>query len=357
LSWLVKQRKSQDKNVLDPNRFVKERKQDWEDLEAEMDLVATGAFKAFDVHRARRLGSLYRRVSADLIRVRSETANEPLNDYLNSLVGRSYATIYRGKRFRWTAILIFLFFTFPAKVRVYKKSIFMSGLIFFLGLLFGVFAEYFDSSAKYYLLSPKQAEIEKNIEAFKRKSQNGGVMAGGVSGAFSAQIMTNNIQVSFLAFALGATAGIGTFLVMFHNGVLIGVLAAIFMRHSLSLYFWAYILPHGVLELFCIFVAGAAGFLIARAIVAPGLYGRREALRRYGREAIFLVTGCGFLLILAGLIEGFITPQGFIPHGLKLLFAFMSFLALVAYLGYNESILASLGFEPPNDREDPLNMV
>lgn len=333
--------------MLDPNRFVKDRQEDWQALENELNRLSTGSFQSYNADDAKRLGTLYRRASADLIRARSESANEPMTDYLNGLVGRSYGLIYRGKQARWTAFLEFFAFTFPHRVRVYKKSVLAAALIFFFGALFGLFAEYFDSSAKYYLLPDEYAAVEDNIEEFKRKTTAGGVMAGGQSAFMSATIMTNNIKVSFLAFALGATLGIGTVMVIFHNGVMLGVLAAVFLRHGLSLYFWAYILPHGVLELLCIFIAGAAGFLLARAIVAPGIFGRREALKHYGKEAVILISGCGVLLVFAGLIEGFITPQGFIPHGLKLLFAFASFLALAAYFFLNESILKAFGFTIP----------
>lgn len=336
--------------MLDPNRFVKERQEDWQALENELNRLSTGAFKSYNAEEAKRLGTLYRRASADLIRARSESANEPMTDYLNGLVGRSYGLIYRDKQARWSAFLEFIAFTFPHRVRLYKRSVLAAAIIFFMGALFGVFAEYFDSSAKHYLLPEQFANVEEGIEDFKRKSQAGGAVNPGQSTLDSTAIMTNNIKVSFLAFALGATLGIGTVMVIFHNGVMLGVLAAVFLRHGLSLYFWAYILPHGVLELLCIFIAGAAGFLLARAIVAPGLYGRREALKRYGQEAVILVSGCGFLLIFAGLIEGFITPQGFIPHGLKLLFAFASGLALLAYFGFNESILKALGFSIPEQR-------
>ncbi|MDF1664191.1 MAG: stage II sporulation protein M [Planctomycetota bacterium] len=333
--------------MLDPNRFVKERQEDWQALENELDRLSTGSFQSYDAEQAKRLGTLYRRASADLIRARSESANEPMTDYLNGLVGRSYGLIYRGKQARWTAFLEFIAFTFPHRVRLYKKSVLAAAMIFFVGAIFGIFAEYFDSSAKFYLLPDDYAQVEERIEEYKSKAQAGGIVSGGQSAVDSATIMTNNIKVSFLAFALGATLGIGTVIVIFYNGVMLGVLAAVFLRHGLSLYFWAYILPHGILELTCIFVAGAAGFLLARAIVAPGMYGRREALKRYGQEAVILVSGCGFLLIFAGLIEGFITPQGFIPHGLKLLFAFATFLGLAAYFVLNESILRALGFSIP----------
>lgn len=337
--------------MLDPQSFVKSRRPAWRELEREIEEARNTDFKDFDLKRARRLGKLYRQSSADLIRASTETANEPLIDYLNGLVGRAYGTIYRGGKINPWYALTFLAFDLPERIRKRFASISIAGAILIAGFLFGFFAEYLDSGAKYYLY-PGAAAIEENIDALKAKAVGGGVFTPGNSSIFSAFITTNNVRVCFLSFALGATLGIGTVYVLFYNGVIVGVLGAICTRHQLSLYFWAYILPHGVIELFAIFVSGAAGFLVARALIAPGFAGRRAALVSYGREAIDLIFGCAALLIIAGFIEGFITPQGFIPHGIKLIFAGMTGLFLIAWFGFNEPILAAVGVLPPESEDD-----
>lgn len=333
--------------MLDPNRFVQENRETWRELEREINHIEATNYKDFTVERAQNLGRLYRQSSADLIRARTETANEPLIDYLNGLVGRAYGTIYRSPPVRWGKSWEFLAFTFPHRIRKEKWSVVAAAVIIFLGFIAGLMAEYLDSSAKYYLMPPQFSQIEENIDKIKKNAQSGAVMGGNQSATMFSSITTNNVRVCILAFALGATVGIGTVLVLFYNGVIIGVAAAIFMRHSLSLQFWAYVLPHGVLELFCIFSSGAAGFMLAKAIVDPGLYGRVKALKEKGRESVDIILGCSLLLIVAGFIEGFITPQPYIPHGLKLLFAFATLLMLVAYIGFNEQILATVGQRPP----------
>lgn len=334
--------------MLDPNRFVKERRKYWSELERELERIAAGQFKRFDVPRARRLGELYRRTSADLIRARSETANSELIDYLDGLVGRAYGVIYRGKRMRLRAAFDFLAFGFPAIFRRRFKPILAAGLILFAGLVFGFLADYFDSSARYYLapqmfLEPHEAMIQQ----LKKGETPDRSLGGGSASFFSSQLMANNIRVGFLSFALGATAGIGTVYVLFYNGAIVGTIGNMYVREGFGLYFWAHLLPHGVIELTCIFIAGGAGFLIARALVAPGVFGRGEALKRYGGEGVQLILGASFLLIFAGISEAFITPQTFIPHSVKLLYATMTLVGLVAYLGYNERILGLVGLAPP----------
>lgn len=340
--------------MLDPNRFVRERRQLWKALEGELEAAANRDFETFDVERAQKLGRLYRAASADLLRARSETANEALIDYLNGLVGRAYGLIYRGRKLRWASATQFLFFDFPRLIRRRAWVIVAAASIMLAGFIFGVGAEYLDSTARFSLLPPQYASVEEQIEDHKIRAASGQIVDPAIAANESAKIMTNNIEVSFKAFAFGFTAGIGTTLVLFYNGVLVGVLAAIFLRHGMSLYFWALILPHGVIELFAIFVAGAAGFVIAQALVNPGIYGLKESLRREGKDAVLMVLGCVPMLVVAGLIEGFITPQMAIPPGIKLLFALMTGLALVAWLGFNELIFQALGVPiPPDELAQP----
>ena len=151
------------------------------------------------------------------------------------------------------------------------------------------------------------------------------------SPAISGFIMTNNIRVSMMAVALGVTAGLGTGLVLIQNGLMIGSLAAVATNNNVDFLFWSVILPHGILELSAIAIAGGAGFVLARAIYAPGDLPRRDALKIAGGEAAQLLVGVAAMLVVAGLIEGFITPADISPN-FKMAFAALTGLALAAYL-------------------------
>jgi uncharacterized membrane protein SpoIIM required for sporulation len=129
----------------------------------------------------------------------------------------------------------------------------------------------------------------------------------------SSAILTNNLGVAFTAFALGITAALGTVWIMFFNGVLLSVVASACHRADMSVALWSFVAPHGALELPAIFIAGGAGLLLGRGLVAPGTLPRGEALRLHAGTAVRLVLGVIPLLIVAGVIEGFVSPVAIEP--------------------------------------------
>jgi uncharacterized membrane protein SpoIIM required for sporulation len=129
----------------------------------------------------------------------------------------------------------------------------------------------------------------------------------------SSAILTNNLSVAFAAFAMGVTAGLGTAWMMVLNGLLIGVVGTACFRAGLSLSLWSFVAPHGSLELPAIFIAGGAGLILGRGLLDPGTLPRREALAQSGSRAIRLLLGVIPMLIIAGAIEGFISPVALPP--------------------------------------------
>jgi uncharacterized membrane protein SpoIIM required for sporulation len=112
---------------------------------------------------------------------------------------------------------------------------------------------------------------------------------------------------------------------------LIGALATLVSQNNLAYPFWAFVFPHGSLELPAIFFAGGAGFLLARAILFPGKYRRRDALQFYGSLAVQLLFGIIPMLIIAGTIEGFISPNPSVPSPFKYLLGMSLFVVLLLY--------------------------
>ncbi|HEY1403096.1 MAG TPA: stage II sporulation protein M, partial [Pyrinomonadaceae bacterium] len=146
-----------------------------------------------------------------------------------------------------------------------------------------------------------------------------------------AAIMTNNIQVMFYAFAFGALVGLGTLYIMAFNGANIGAVLALTYRAGYGHELVAFMAGHGVIELTCIFIAGGAGLLIGGAILIPGDLSRFDSLRLRGHDSIQLIVGCIPLLVLAGIIEGFISPAPISPT-IKFAIAIATGLALYTYL-------------------------
>jgi len=125
----------------------------------------------------------------------------------------------------------------------------------------------------------------------------------------SSFIMTNNIQVAFLAFAGGVLFGLLSGYVLLFNGLTLGVIGALCQRYGLALPFWSFVLPHGVIELSVIFIAGGSGLMLGHALLSPGLLRRRDALAQAAQKAVRLIIGSVPLLVIAGTIEGFISPS------------------------------------------------
>src|SRR5206468_9719537 len=117
----------------------------------------------------------------------------------------------------------------------------------------------------------------------------------------------HNIQVTIYTFALGATCGIGTLFYLAFNGANIASVLALTYRAGFGNDLVTFMVGHGVVELSCIFIAGGAGLLIGSALIMPGDLTRGDALKSRGLEAIYLVVGCVPLLVVAGIIEGFIS--------------------------------------------------
>jgi uncharacterized membrane protein SpoIIM required for sporulation len=319
---------------MDLRGFIEERKPAWRRLEELIVKADRSRFK-LSAAEAQELGALYRRASADLSRAQARTANAELLRYLNDLIARAYGLIYSGRKFRWHDVWDFFARGFPAIFRDRWRAIALAGGIMALGFAFGFAAAQLDEDARHFLIPDQVREVTEQLDKAIAQHQTRSLGVG-LSGVTSSFIMTNNIRVCFFAFALGITFGFGTALVLFHNGVLVGVLAAYFHRAGYAVHFWSLILPHGVTELLAIFIAGGAGLVVGNALLSPGNLSRRQNLKKQGAAAVRLVVGTIPLLIVAGLIEGYVTPQGYIPNPLKLGFAALTAVALAAYFAPRE---------------------
>ena len=144
--------------------------------------------------------------------------------------------------------------------------------------------------------------------------------------------MRNNIQVAFLAFGGGVLLGLYTVWIMIFNGLILGGITGLTAHYGVGFELWTFVIGHGVIELSTIFIAGGSGLMLGWAIIRPGLMSRRDALTIAARKAVRLVIGCVPLLVIAGVIEGFISPAEGIPWSIKWGIGLGSGLLLYAYL-------------------------
>ncbi len=267
---------------------------------------------------------LYNKTANHLAYCRTNFGETDTAQYLNKLVGSAHVLIYQGVKPRIASLFHFLAFGFPA---LFRKNIFpfLAAALFFLSsLLLSYFLTAQNVENAFAFVPPSQL-------ASIREEGNYDAMTPGLGAILSSYIGTNNIRVSFLAFALGITLGVGTAYVLITNGLLIGVLGGYSMVKGQSLFFWSLILPHGVPELFAIILCGAAGLMIGYSIIHPGTLSRKDSLITKTVEAVKLVGGCIPILIIAALIEGFYTPLD-LPYRDKYLFSLFVLILLILYL-------------------------
>ncbi|MGE5839506.1 MAG: stage II sporulation protein M [Deltaproteobacteria bacterium] len=283
-------------------RFIETRRARWEKLETTIQSLERGRLNDSEIVALTRL---YREATADLARLQAfqnpEGLEDDLESYLNHLVARAYSQIYRSSPPRMDSLWRFLRSGFPAAFReTLAWTLFAFG-VFSLGMAYGFITSISDSGFAALIVPP---QLIQNVEAETVWFDS--ILA--VKPLASSMIMTNNISVSFLAFAMGMTFGLGTLYLMVFNGLMVGTLAGLCYTHGLSVPFWSFVLPHGVIELTAIFMAGGAGFLLGGALLFPGDLPRKDALLKRARQAGRLILGCVPLLLIAGIVEGFFSP-------------------------------------------------
>ncbi len=308
-------------------RWIGRREASWRRLDALLQQVEKRGLKSLTADEIRTLASLYRSTAADLARARTHQVGNRIVQHLQTLTTRSYSQIYQGsRRQEWRSVLAFYRWGFPAAVQQAKGYILLS-IVLLVGAAFMSYGLAWRDPTFLALIIP--AELISQVRD-RQELWTGSIV--GVEPFASTSIMINNIQVSFAAVAGGVFAGLGTVYLLLMNGMLLGAIGALVGQYHLAYPFWAFVFPHGALELPAIFFAAAAGLLIARAILLPGQYRRGDALKQYGQQASQLLFGVVPMLVAAGIIEGFFSPNPAIPDLLKYVTGIGLFAMLLAYL-------------------------
>lgn len=317
----------------DVNRFVQERGPSWSRLETLLIQAENDGLSSLHLQGARDLGKLYRAVSGDLIRARTELVNASVVDYLNDIVARSYAQLHASSGSGEHRVRDFFLLRFPRLFRREWRVIALAAAVMFSGGGVGALCVGLDPEAQGALI-PDDHQEHTPQERVEQEQSGEKKPSGDASVAFSGWLFTHNIEVSFLVFALGISFGVGTLALLFYNGVPLGALAMQYHAAHLDLFFWAWILPHGVAELTEVCIAGGAGLVIARGLWLPGRRTRRDALVEEAKTAACLVLGGMPILVLAGVIEGTISQmhEPRMPYVAKLLFAALVAVGVYAFL-------------------------
>jgi uncharacterized membrane protein SpoIIM required for sporulation len=304
--------------------WIKKRQPYWEKLESLLERAKKQGFHALSRTELRELGLLYRQTATDLSAVRGDAKSTQQSRYLNQLLGRAHNAIYSGQKKSVGGIWRFYAREYPPIFRRFLPYTAVATGIFLIGAMAGSLLTLSDPDYMRELLPP-------NIVASIERGDMWTHSIVSVKPQASSAIMTNNLSVSFMTFAAGITAGLGTLYLLFFNGVMLGVIGVACATHEMSLSLWSFVAPHGVLELPAIFIAGGGGLRLAQALLFPGVLSRRDSLATGGTDAVRLLVGVIPMLIVAGTIEGFFSPSSAPAHW-KFIMAAGLFSLLIAYL-------------------------
>jgi uncharacterized membrane protein SpoIIM required for sporulation len=245
----------------------------------------------------------YQTLIADLARARSLGASPSTVDQLNRIAIAGHNVLYGEIRQQVTLPHSQWVGHFSRTVRHHAWAVALSAAVFFGSAIASYIAVQLQPSLGYDLLADAFLDFDPASE------DNLHHIPSLARPVVSSAIITNNIQVTLLAFGLGLTAGIGTSALLIFNGIHLGSVAGWMTLQGKEKALWGWIMPHGATELLAICLAGAAGYLLAAALVAPGQVRRSTALKRVGGDALVIEIGCMAMLVIAGLIEGFISPS------------------------------------------------
>lgn len=303
--------------------FIKKNISTWKDFELTIKKIRFGGIKRLSSIELNNFIDDYNKVCSHLSYAKTYYGDSDIDLYLNSIVKSGHGYIYSTKSAKISALLTLFFREFPLLFKKYFVFFVLSTSIFLAATAISFVLTYQDKDNYSLFLTEEYENIDFSDDS-NSVSWNGLVASN--------RILTNNIQVGILSYVLGLSLGIGTVWVLVNNAFVLGSLSALAHLSDGELNYWSMILPHGILELFAIFVCGACGLIIAYSIINPGQYSRKNSLVLKGKDIIKLGIGTIPIFIVAGIIEGFLTPSEYITPEGKLVFAGITVLVIILYI-------------------------
>jgi uncharacterized membrane protein SpoIIM required for sporulation len=301
-------------------RTIALRRERWARLGTLLERVQTDGLPRLQPGEVREFARLYRESAADLARLRTEGAEPEVEQYVERLVAGGHNALYRsgGEGVKALGIARFLLHGFPALVRRSAGALSASAALWILGVLLA------------YAVATLRPDIARDLcpqrfldraeAAATQRLQQGRAAYVEMDPAFvplwSSTLVANNVQATFVVFAFGVTAGLGTAALLVVNGLLFGVVAATFAAEGVPGAFWTFVAAHGPVEIPAFLLAGAAGLRLGGALLRPGARTRRDALVHEAMDAGRILGGTTVLLAVAAVLEGVVSPSG-LPAGAK----------------------------------------
>ena len=305
-------------------RTIALRRDRWTRLGALLERIHARGLPALAPAEVREFARLYRESAADLARLRTEGADADVLRYVERLVAGGHNALYRGEEGTSGGrgaggVLRFLLHGFPALVRRSTGPFAAAAALWLAGALLAYAVAMLRPDVARDLCP--QAYLDRAESVAARRIQEGHAVYVEMDGTFvplwSSTVVANNVQATFVVFAFGVTAGLGTAALLVLNGMLFGGVAAIFAGEGVAGVFWAFTAAHGPVEIPAFLLAGAAGLRLGGALLRPGARTRRDALVHEALDAGRLLGGTTVMLALAAILEGAVSPSR-LPDSVKI---------------------------------------
>ncbi|MEP6733409.1 MAG: stage II sporulation protein M, partial [bacterium] len=306
----------------------------WTAFAARLATAQKSGLQSLGENGVREFVADYRALSADLARLRTASAGRSLDEmfFLGRLVAGAHNLLYRDRAMSLRGAVRFLFTDVPREVRLSAGPIALAALLLFGPAVITAIGVARSPELAAKLLPPSM--LQRAEDGVRRAKSGEGYIDDPqlLRPVMASSIVTNNVQVTFAAFAGGVTAGLLTIVLLVTNGISLGSVVGLYASKGIGSLLLAFVAPHGVLELFAICVAGGGAFLIAAGLLLPGQRSRSRALVENARRAIRLIAASTFLLVIAGTLEGFVSPIEWWPLEGKLAVSGLTLVFLVMYL-------------------------
>jgi uncharacterized membrane protein SpoIIM required for sporulation len=321
--------------IVDLDRFVAVERPHWQELEAALRRYDQDRLYRPSLQESLRLFELYQRAAADLARL-EEASQTELAERLSAVVGRAYAQIHSSRRRARFRPLHWLLATLPDAFRRQIRPFELALLVTLIGCAAGGVLLKLDPDAKATMLpfgqlmgDPRDRVKQEEKEAAKKHPDS--------HATFAAALMTHNTQVAFFTLACGMTWGLGTMVLLFYNGVVLGAVSFDYVQAGQTKFLLGWLLPHGVIEIPAILIASQAGFVLASALIGwNSRLSRAERLRVVAGDVLTLAAGAALMLVWAGMIESYISQyhQPVLPYSAKIAFGLVELTVLVCFYAF-----------------------
>lgn len=312
---------------MDAEQLYQSRKQDWQKL---TDLIGRfqGNPSRLSPDEVNLLGLLYKGATSDLALAQRDFPRHKVTAYLNQLVAGAHATVYRQEPLGWKRIRRFILRGLPQAYRQTLPFTLAAAGFFLIPAVFAGLMIRTQPSMSRWLLPPEMQSLEQSVE-----DEGLWTEIPTAERPYTASfIMQNNIRVSFLAFGSGVLAGVFTVYILVLNGLMLGGVTGVTANHGLGFDLWTFVIGHGMIELSVIMIVGGAGLMLGWAVIRPGYMRRMDALAKTAKLSVRLLIGLVPFLVIAGLIEGFISPNEDILPLIKWIIGISTGLAMHGYL-------------------------